>query len=275
MAILTFTRQVGSYGDEIGMMVARRLGYTFYDKNEIEKRIIAKGLPKEEFVKFDERRPSFRDRFTKSRDRYLNYLSAVILEIAAQGNCVIMGRGAFLFLRDVPGHIALRFITTPEQRLISIKEMTGFTNDKAALKFINTSDKRQRDFYKSCFKYDLSNPTTLHATVNTALVPPDILSEMLITGIKSYITPEIEAEDKKRVKELILAQEMTNKLIFEHGLHIDDLWIKVRENTITLHGLTSFHATVERATTILESEYSNYQVKSEIRCVQDSRFSKA
>ena len=275
MAILTFTRQVGSYGDEIGMMVARHLGYIFYDKNEIEKRIIAKGLPKEEFVKFDERRPSFRDRFTKSRDRYLNYLSAVILEIAAQGNCVIMGRGAFLFLSDVPGHIALRFITTPEQRLINIKEMTGFTNDKAALKFINTADKRQRDFYKSCFKYDLSTPTTLHATVNTALVPPDILSEMLITGIKSYITPEIEAEDKKRVKELILAQEMTNKLIFEHGLHIDDLWIKVRENTITLHGLTSFHATVERATTILESEYSNYQVKSEIRCVQDSRFSKA
>ena len=275
MAILTFTRQVGSYGDEIGMMVARHLGYIFYDKNEIEKRIIAKGLPKEEFVKFDERRPSFRDRFTKSRDRYLNYLSAVILEIAAQGNCVIMGRGAFLFLRDVPGHIALRFVTTPEQRLINIKEMTGLTNDKAALKFINTADKRQRDFYKSCFKYDLSTPTTLHATVNTALVPPDMLSEMLITGIKSYITPEIEAEDKKRVKELILAQEMTNKLIFEHGLHIDDLWIKVRENTITLHGLTSFHATVERATTILESEYSNYQVKSEIRCVQDTRFSKA
>ena len=127
MAILTFTRQIGSYGDEIGMMVARRLGYTFYDKNEIEKRIIAKGLPKEEFVKFDERRPSFRDRFTKSRDKYLNYLSAVILEIAAQGNCVIMGRGAFLFLSDVPGHIALRFITTPEQRLINIKEMTGWS----------------------------------------------------------------------------------------------------------------------------------------------------
>lgn len=275
MAILTFTRQIGSYGDEIGMMVARHLGYTFYDKNEIEKRIIAKGLPKEEFVKFDERRPSFRDRFTKSRDRYLNYLSAVILEIAEQGNCVIMGRGAFLFLRDVPGHIALRFVTTPAQRLINIKEMTGITNDKAALKLINLSDKRQKAFYKSCFKYDLADHSMLQATVNTALVPPDMLSEMLIAGIKSNITPEVEAADKKKVEELILAQKMTNKLIFEHGLHIDDLWIMVQGDTITLHGLTSFHATVERATTILESEYSGYKVVSKIRCVQDNRFSKA
>ena len=50
MAIVTLTRQAGSFGDEIGMLIARRLGYTFYDKHEIERRIIAKGLPKEEFL---------------------------------------------------------------------------------------------------------------------------------------------------------------------------------------------------------------------------------
>ena len=43
MAIITLTRQPGSMGDEIGMLVARRLGYVYYDKKEIEKRIIAKG----------------------------------------------------------------------------------------------------------------------------------------------------------------------------------------------------------------------------------------
>lgn len=46
MAIVTLTRQSGSYGDEIGMLIARRLGYTFYDKHEIERRIIAKGCQK-------------------------------------------------------------------------------------------------------------------------------------------------------------------------------------------------------------------------------------
>ena len=114
MAIITLTRQSGSLGDEVGMLLARRLGYIYYDKKEIERRIIAKGLPKEEFMKFDERKPRLLDRFTKNRNKYLNYLSAVVLEIASEGNCVIMGRGAFLFLRDVPNHIAMRFVANKE-----------------------------------------------------------------------------------------------------------------------------------------------------------------
>ncbi|WP_407427847.1 AAA family ATPase, partial [Treponema sp.] len=175
MAILTLTRQSGSFGDEVGMLIARRLGYTFYDKKEIEKRIIAKGLPKEQFVKFDERKPKILDRFTKNRDRYLNYLSAVILEIALEGNCVIMGRGAFLFLRDVPGHIPLRFVSTQQARLAHIKELTGAVNDKAAQKLLDDSDKRQAAFYKSCFHYDLNDNSLIYATLNTGIIPPDMV----------------------------------------------------------------------------------------------------
>jgi len=275
MAVITLTRQSGSMGDEVGMLIARRLGYTFYDKKEIEKRIIAKGLPKEEFVKFDERKPKFLDRFTKNRDRYLNYLSEVILEIAQQGNCVIMGRGAFLFLRDVPNHITVRFVCPFKKRLERFKEISGITTDKIAEKMLSDSDKRQAEFYKSCFKYDLNDYTLIHAMINTASLNPDMLAEMITVGIKNNITPEIEEAGKNYIDNLILAQEMTNKLIFEHGLHIDELWIMIQDKTVILNGLTGFHATVDRAKTILESEYSGYKVESKIRCVQDNRLSKA
>ncbi|MCR4626829.1 MAG: cytidylate kinase-like family protein [Treponema sp.] len=276
MAILTLTRESGSLGDEIGMLIARRLGYTFYDKHEIERRIIAKGLPKEEFMKYDERKPNFLDRFAKNRDKYLNYLSMVILEIAKQGNCVIMGRGAFLFLRDVPNHITLRFVSPMEARIKRIKELKNIESDKVAQELLEKSDKRKRDFYKSCFKYDLTGDHTLiHATINTFSLNPDLLAEMITAGIKNNMMDSVEEAGKQRVEELILAQQMTNKLIFEHNLHIDELWVIVRDKVITLNGVTAFHATVERAQTILESEYNGYKVESFIHCVQDNRFSKA
>lgn len=276
MAILTLTRESGSLGDEIGMLIARRLGYTFYDKHEIERRIIAKGLPKEEFMKYDERKPNFLDRFAKNRDKYLNYLSMVILEIAKQGNCVIMGRGAFLFLRDVPNHITLRFVSPMETRIKRIKELKNIESDKVAQELLEKSDKRKRDFYKSCFKYDLTGDHTLiHATINTFSLNPDLLAEMITAGIKNNMMDSVEEAGKQRVEELILAQQMTNKLIFEHNLHIDELWVIVRDKVITLNGVTAFHATVERAQTILESEYNGYKVESFIHCVQDNRFSKA
>ena len=275
MAIVTLTRQSGSLGDEIGMLIARRLGYTFFDKHEIERRIIAKGLPKEEFIKYDERKPTFLARYAKNRDRYLNFLSSVVLEIAKEGNCVIIGRGAFLFLRDVPNHIALRFVAPFEERIKHMMELKNIETEKAAQLLLEKSDKRKVAFYKSCFKYDLNSYDFIHASINTGMTHPDMVAEMVVAGINNNITSEIEDAGKQRVSELILAQEMANKLIFEHGLHIDELWVIVRDKTITLHGVTSFHATVERAETILESEYSGYKVVSEIKCVQDNRFSKA
>ena len=275
MAILTLTRQSGSLGDEVGMLLARRLGYTFYDKKEIEKRIIAKGLPKEEFMKFDERKPRFLDRFTKNRNKYLSYLSSVVLEMASEGNCVIVGRGAFLFLRDVPNHITLCFVAPHDFRLNHIKDMTGITTDKIAEKLLANADRQQKQFYRSCFNYDLSDHSAIHATINTALSNADLTAEMIIAGIKNNFTPEVEAMGKKRIEELVLAHQMAGKLIFDNGLHIDDLWIIVRDDTITLQGMTSFHATVDRAIMILESEYSGYKVVSKIKSVQDNRFCKA
>ena len=275
MAIITLTRQSGSMGDEIGMLIARRLGYTFYSRKEIEQHIIEKGFTKEELKKYDERKPNFFDRFSKLRDQYLNYLSMVILEMAQQNNCVIMGRGAFLFLRDMPNHLTMRFVSTQEKRLEHIKSLVNTDSDKVALKMLIESDKRQRAFYKSCFHYDLNDHSLIHATVNTASLNPDMVAEMIVAGIKNNISDEVEILGEQRIGELILAQKITNKLVFEHNLRIDELWVLVRNNVITLHGMTAFHATVERAITIINSEWAGYEVKDEIKCVQDSLSSKA
>ena len=274
MAIITLTRQSGSMGDEIGMLIARRLGYIFYDRKEIERRIIEKGLSKEDLRKYDERKPNFFDRFSKLRDLYLNYLSMVILEMAKQNNCVIMGRGAFLFLRDMPNHITLRFVSTRDKRLEHIKTLLNIDSDKLAAKTLKESDRRQFAFYKSCFHYDLNDHSLIHATINTASLNPDMTAEMIVAGIQNNMSPEVEILGDQRIGELILAQKITNKLIFEHNLRIDELWVLVRGNVITLHGMTAFHATVERAITIINSEWSGYEIKDEIKCVQDSISSK-
>ena len=274
MAIITLTRQSGSFGDEIGMLIARRLGYTFYDRKEIERRIIAKGLSPEDLAKYDERKPNIFDRWAKARDRYLNYLSMVVLEMAQQNNCVIIGRGAFLFLADVPNHLTIRFVSTTEARLRHIKELTGVKNDELALKMLKDSDKRQRAFYKSSFHYDLNDHSRIHATINTASLKPDMTADMIVTGIRENISADIEDLGEQRVEELIFAQKVANKLVFEHNLRIDELRVTVHDKTITLYGLAAFSATVERATTILNSEWAGYKVVSEIKCVQDSHSSK-
>ncbi|MCR5723700.1 MAG: cytidylate kinase-like family protein [Treponema sp.] len=271
MAIVTLSRQSGSLGDEIGMLIARRLGYTFFDRKEIEQRIIAKGFPKERLKLYDERKPSFLANFARFRDEYLHYLSQTVLEMARENNCVIMGRGAFLMLSDVPSHIALRFVSTYEERLSHIMDLLHISDEKLAAKTLQASDKRQDGFYKSYFKYDLHDPSRIHAIINTAKMSPDMLAEMIVSGIERHVTPAIEKAGENRIEELILSQKIASKLIFEQKLPIDSLWVRIDGKKMTLWGIASSSATVERAITIINTDFPGFEIDTKINCVQDFR----
>lgn len=273
MAIITLTRQAGSLGDEIGMLLARRMGYTFFDRREIERRIIEKGFPAEKFHKYDERKPRFFDNFARDRDEYLNYLSNVILEMAHENNCIIMGRGSFLLLSGVPGHIPIRFVAEMENRIKHVKELMHIESDKVARKVIDESDKKQKQFYKSYFNYNIDSNAKVFASINTSMLAPEMYVDMIMTGIKENETPEIQKESETRIGELILAQKISNALFFKHKLPIDDLWVRINGKQMILFGITSSSAVVDRAVTIVNSEFPGHEITSKIRCVQDYRSS--
>ena len=53
MAVITISRQVAALGDEIADALAKKLGYVFIDRKEIEKRIVDLGFPEEKLKKYD------------------------------------------------------------------------------------------------------------------------------------------------------------------------------------------------------------------------------
>ena len=59
MAIIAISRQVAALGDEIAAAVAKKLGYTFITRKQIEDRIVELGFPKEKPQKYDEIKPGF------------------------------------------------------------------------------------------------------------------------------------------------------------------------------------------------------------------------
>ena len=77
MAIITISRQVAALGDEIAEATAKKLHYSFINRKEIERRIIALGFDKETLKKYDERKPGFFASLAKERDEYLHYLQKI------------------------------------------------------------------------------------------------------------------------------------------------------------------------------------------------------
>lgn len=268
MAVIAISRQVAALGDEVAAATAKKLNYSFIDRKEIERRIISLGFPAETLKKYDERKPSFFASLAKERDEYLDYLQIVVLEAAAQGNCILIGRGAFIILEQLPNLLALRFVTKDSIR--SERLQNEFTwEEKQARQRINESDANRLGFHKSFFNLENEDPSHFHMVLNTGLLDIDATSNIIADLVKTSITQEKEAAGKKKLDELICAQRLVNTLIFEYKLNINFLHASINDKAIILQGVADSTAVVEKALAISAKVLPEHSITSAISIVQD------
>ena len=268
MAIITISRQVAALGDEIASTLAQRMDYVFIGRQAIEQKIIDLGFPAEKLMKYDERKPSFFASLTKDRDEYLDYLQTAVLEAASQQNCILIGRGAFAILEDVPNLLSVRFVAKDSIRCQRL--MNEFSwDEKQATQRISESDANRSGFHKSFFNLDHENPAHYHLVINTGLLDIDSATETIINTCNHLVTNEKENAGKKKIEELVKAQHLVNKLIFEHKVNISFLKAIVTDKQVILQGVADSMAAVEKAIVISSEIMPGYEVESAISVVQD------
>ena len=109
--IITISREFGSGGREIGKRLADELKYTYYDSEIITAIAKETGLEEEYINNISERGIyPYAFQFAKSFSMYTPFQSnqtdilvaqqKILKEIAKKGNCVIVGRGANIILKE-------------------------------------------------------------------------------------------------------------------------------------------------------------------------------
>ena len=270
MAIITVSRQLGSYGDELCSQIASILGYRLVERKDIERRIVRSGFPKEKLSKFDDHKPGFFARFSKFRDEYLNALRTAVLSEAASGNCILLGRGSFFMLKDIPNHVSIRFVSETKVRVSRVQKQFSCSEDEA-LRIIKAADKKQHNFYKNYFNFDLRDPSFYNMVFNTGSEHVLDVAPLFAQGIKTFISDEMTEEGNRAIEKLIIGQELVNVLKTIYNVSIDNLSVTVKDKEITFHGIASSSVIVEQALTYASLELPGYSFKSDISVVQDFR----
>lgn len=270
MAIITITRQVAALGDEIAKAAAEKLGYSFYTRKQIEDRIVELGFPADKLTKYDERKPGFFASLSKGRDEYLNYLQYAVIEAAQKGNCILIGRGAFVILENLPNLIPLRFIAKEEIRIERLMKEFNW-NEKQAKQRIDESAANRSGFHKSFFNVDDRDPEHFMLTINTGIFSVEDAANQIETLAKNVITAEKEELGKKRLTNMLKAQELVNRLLFEYKININFLHASLDDESkiVTLQGVADSQAIVDRAVTVAYKIIPDYTIKSAISVVQD------
>ncbi|MCQ2610833.1 MAG: cytidylate kinase-like family protein [Treponema sp.] len=268
MAVIAISRQVAALGDEIAAATAKKLGYKFITRQEIEKRIVDLGFPADKLKKYDERKPGFFASLAKDRDEYMDYLQTAVLEAAAEGDCILIGRGAFIILGELPNLFSVRLVSKDDVRMERLKKEFSW-NDKQAKQRIEESDSNRLGFHKSFFNHQNEESTNFDMVLNSGVFNEEAASNMIVEAVKNIITPEKEEGGKLKVRDLLLAQNLVNTLIFKHKININFLHAVVTGNKIVLQGVADSNAIVEKALILSSKELPEYQFESTISVVQD------
>ena len=162
--VITIARGYGSGGKTMGKMLAEELGWSYYDRDLLRLASDESGISEELFARADESRaktrlfriardvfdgqviPPDRDDFI-SNENLFRYQAKIIRQLAAQENCVIIGRCANYILRDLPNVVKV-YVHAPEKiRIRTVMSTFGLTNEEAA-KRIREVDKRRGAYYR-------------------------------------------------------------------------------------------------------------------------------
>ena len=159
--IITISREFGSGGRTVGRMVAERLGIPFYDKELVDQIALESGFAPKFVEEHGEHSPGsslFSYAFApqgvpgvmnglSTADFLWNIQCSVILQLAEQGPCVIVGRNADYILKDRPEAFHAFIYADTAYRAERIVRRYGEA-EKSPEQRLNEKDKRRRVNYQ-------------------------------------------------------------------------------------------------------------------------------
>ena len=268
MAIVTVTRELAALGDETARETAKTLGFRFVSKPILEERIKSYGIEGDKLKKYDERKPSFFASLSHDRDDYLHYLKTAMFTEAEQGSCVFIGRGAGAVFKDMPGRISVLLVAPLEIRTERVKNYFH-CDEKRARQIIERSDQDRIGFHRYFFDIEWKGTGNYHLSLNTGIFPPAACAG-IVNHLKDQIfTPETEARNASRLKEMILEQGIKHHIIHERAIPVHFLEISVSGNTVTLYGVANSQALVDTAVNTAREAADSAEIRSEIQIVRE------
>ncbi len=166
MSIVAISDTLGSLGHEIGQRVAAATGYEFADREIISKAAERFGEGVLELTHVTEEKPTLWERFTDTQRRYVAYVNAVILELAAGDNIVLAGRGATVLLRPVLHALRVRISAPEAVRAERLRQQQGLI-DEAALDVVRDSDRERGARLRFLHHVDWNDPLLYDLVLNT------------------------------------------------------------------------------------------------------------
>ena len=212
MAIVTISSELGSGGPEIGMAVARAVGYRFIDREVIAEAASRYGLAEKKLAGLDERKPSLFQRFDTETRHYMLGTQAALCEFAAADDVVLIGRGGQWLLREIPHVLKVRVTAPFELRVKRLAARQGRDRAKSALprslvEMVRADDAGRAGRTRYLYNIDIDDASLYDVVINTTTIANEVAVALLVAGLEQ---PDLATTDvgRRLVQDRILAAKV-------------------------------------------------------------------
>jgi hypothetical protein len=185
--VITVEREYGSQGAEFGHRLAEALNWKLIDSCLIDEIAQRAGVTTSLVKRCDERMDPWYYRFGKAfwhgsidrlpappetgvfdSERMVGLVREYLLKVAAEGNCVIVGRAAACVLSNYPGAFHI-FVYASRRRKLQWFERNFPERIDDAERELEETDRRRADYVRRFYDQDWSSHRLYHLMINSCM----------------------------------------------------------------------------------------------------------
>ena len=132
MSVIVISKGSYSHGGEVARKVAQRLSYGCISRDIListSKRFNISAL---RLIRAYEDAPSFLEKYTFGREKYIKYIKAAILNELAKGNMIYHGFAGHFFVSDISHVLKVRIIADMAERITYMMKRENLSKEDAA-----------------------------------------------------------------------------------------------------------------------------------------------
>lgn len=192
MSVITISRASCSYGQEIAEDVARRLGFSCISREVLIEASDVFNVAEINLAKAVHDGPSFFERITSGKEKYISYIRATLLNHIRRDNIVYHGLAGHFFLQGISHVLKVRLIADFEKRTEKEMQLTGASRSMA-IKRLQKDDEERKKWSMAVYGKDSSDPEMYDLVLNTRHVSMDDCINIICSTVKQpafKTTPE-------------------------------------------------------------------------------------
>ena len=187
---IAISRQRGAGGSRLAAELGALLNWAVYDRELIARIVADTGVSKELVANVDERHASwilecteaFTGAPTISEAKYVHRLIQVIASLAAQGNCIFVGRGAG-FLLPPATRLHVRLIAPLPDRIVEVAK-EQHQSEHAASRYIQQVDAERQAFVTEHFHQDPQQEEAYDLVLNTVRLGSHASAMLIVQALQ-------------------------------------------------------------------------------------------